>query len=138
MTVTAGATQKPNNTASSTKKFFDFMARSSAQLGRTLGQPDVGNVVQSTTNETGVAIDLTTEFGASAFQTDTIYRIVFRSIATVAAERPRPASICASKPPVECPISAGFLSKALMISVVWSATCFKLFLARTSGSARAP
>ena len=40
------------------------------------------------------------------------------SIATVAAERPRPASICASKPPVECPITAGFLSKALMISVV--------------------
>jgi hypothetical protein len=87
MTVTAGAVQKPNNTGSSQKKFFDFMARSSAQLGRTLGQPDAGNVVQSTTNETGVAIDLTTEFGASAFQTDTIYRIVFRSIATVAAKR---------------------------------------------------
>ena len=40
------------------------------------------------------------------------------SIATVAAERPRPATICASKPPVECPMIAGFLSKALMISVV--------------------
>ena len=40
------------------------------------------------------------------------------SIATVATERPRPATICASKPPVECPMTAGFLSKALMISVV--------------------
>jgi hypothetical protein len=40
------------------------------------------------------------------------------SIATVAAERPQPAIICASKPPVECPITAGFLSKALMTSAV--------------------
>src|SRR5205085_10915030 len=31
----------------------------------------------------------------------------------------------------------GFLSKALMTSVVWWATCFKVFLATTSGSARA-
>ena len=38
--------------------------------------------------------------------------------ATVAADRPRPASICASKPPVECPMTAGFLSRALMISAV--------------------
>src|SRR6516165_9995438 len=59
------------------------------------------------------------------------------SIATVAAARPRPASICASKPPVECPMIAGLLSRASMISVVWSATCFKVFPATTSGSARA-
>jgi len=31
----------------------------------------------------------------------------------------------------------GFSSSARMISVVWSATCFKVFLARTSGFARA-
>lgn len=87
MTITAGTSQRPNNSGSSLKKFFDFMARNGAQLGRTLGQPDVGNITQSTTNETGVALDLTTEFGASSFLTDTIYRIVFRSIATVAAKR---------------------------------------------------
>ena len=40
------------------------------------------------------------------------------SIATVAADSPRPASICASKPPVECPMTAGLWSRALMISVV--------------------
>ena len=40
------------------------------------------------------------------------------SIATVATERPRPASICAIRPPVECPTTAGFLSKAVMTSVV--------------------
>ena len=40
------------------------------------------------------------------------------SIATVAAERPRPASICASKPPVECPMITGFSSRAVMMSVV--------------------
>jgi hypothetical protein len=40
------------------------------------------------------------------------------SIATVTAERPRPASICASRPSVECPITAGFSSNALMTSVV--------------------
>jgi hypothetical protein len=59
------------------------------------------------------------------------------SIATVAADSPRPASICASKPPVECPITAGFVSRASMISVVCSAACSKVFLARTSGFARA-
>jgi hypothetical protein len=59
------------------------------------------------------------------------------SIATVAAERPRSAIMYASKPPVECPMTAGFLSRAAMTSAVWSATCFKVFLARTSGSARA-
>ncbi len=31
------------------------------------------------------------------------------SIATVAAERPRPARICASRPPKEWPMIAGFL-----------------------------
>jgi hypothetical protein len=55
----------------------------------------------------------------------------------VATETPRPASICASKPPVECPITAGLFTKALMISMVWSATCSSVFLAKTSGFARA-
>lgn len=30
----------------------------------------------------------------------------------------QPASICANKPPVECPITTGFFSKALTISEV--------------------
>ena len=59
-------------------------------------------------------------------------------MATVAAESPRPASIWANNPPVECPITAGFFSEAVPItSAVWSATCFSVFLARTSGFARA-
>lgn len=82
MTVTAGTVLAPNNSGLSQKRYFDFMARSAAQLGRTLGQPDCGNVTQTTAAETGVAIDLTTQFGASAFLADVIYRVLFRSIAT--------------------------------------------------------
>ena len=41
------------------------------------------------------------------------------------------------QPAGRVPITAGFLSKALMISVVWSATCFSVYLASTSGFVRA-
>jgi hypothetical protein len=40
------------------------------------------------------------------------------SIATVAADRPRSAIVCASSPPVEWPITAGFLSSAAITSAV--------------------
>src|SRR5215217_6952729 len=59
------------------------------------------------------------------------------SMATVAAESPRPASIWANNPPVECPITAGLFSSLPITSAVWSATCFSVFLASTSGFARA-
>jgi hypothetical protein len=59
------------------------------------------------------------------------------SIATVAAESPRPASIWANKPPVECPSTAGFRSSLPITSAVWSTTCFSVLLAKTSGFARA-
>ena len=38
------------------------------------------------------------------------------STATVAAESPLPATICASNPPNECPMTAGFLTSAPMTS----------------------
>src|SRR3954453_12674911 len=44
------------------------------------------------------------------------------SIATVAADRPRPARIWAMSPPVECPITAGLFSSAPITPAVWSAT----------------
>jgi hypothetical protein len=59
------------------------------------------------------------------------------SIATVAADRPRPARIWASNPPVEWPISAGLVVSFAITSAVWSATCPIVLLARTSGLARA-
>src|SRR5207342_1660829 len=59
------------------------------------------------------------------------------SMATVAAESPRPASIWANNPPVECPITAGFFSSLPITSAVWSATCFSVFLPKPSGFARA-
>ena len=40
------------------------------------------------------------------------------SIATVAADRPRPARIWASSPPVECPSTAGFLLSFPITSAV--------------------
>ena len=40
------------------------------------------------------------------------------SIATVAADKPRPAMIWASNPPVEWPITAGFLVNAAITSAV--------------------
>jgi hypothetical protein len=40
------------------------------------------------------------------------------SMATVAAESPRPASIWANNPPVKCPITAGFFSSAPITSAV--------------------
>src|SRR6185503_12569664 len=59
------------------------------------------------------------------------------SIATVAADRPRPAMIWASSPPVEWPITAGFLFSLPITSAVCSATCLRFFFAKTSGFARA-
>ena len=55
------------------------------------------------------------------------------SIATVAAERPRSAIIWPSRPPVECPITAGFFSSCPITSAVWSAICPSVFPANTSG-----
>ena len=45
--------------------------------------------------------------------------------------------ICASSPPVEWPITAGFLSSFPITSAVWSAICPRVFFAKTSGFARA-
>ena len=59
------------------------------------------------------------------------------SIATEAAERPRPATICVSRPPNECPITAGFFSSWRITSAKWSATCPTVLPAKTSGWALA-
>ena len=59
------------------------------------------------------------------------------SIATVAADSPRSAIIWASRPPVEWPITAGFFVSLPITSAVWSAICFRVFLASTSGFALA-
>jgi len=59
------------------------------------------------------------------------------SIATETAANPRPAIIWVSSPPVECPITAGFLSSFPITSAVWSAICLRVFLAKTSGLALA-
>src|SRR5262249_32199223 len=59
------------------------------------------------------------------------------SIATVTADRPRPASLSARRPPVEWPRIAGFLFRPWMTCVVCAATSSRLFLASASGSARA-
>ena len=45
--------------------------------------------------------------------------------------------IWASSPPVEWPITAGFLFSFPITSAVWSATCASVFFARTSGFALA-
>ena len=42
-----------------------------------------------------------------------------------------------SNPPVEWPITAGFLVSCPITSAVWSAICFSVFLANTSGFALA-
>ena len=57
------------------------------------------------------------------------------SIATDAAERPRPARICVSSPPKECPITAGFLSSSPITVAKWSATWPTVLWANTSGCA---
>src|SRR4051812_40073292 len=59
------------------------------------------------------------------------------SIATVAADNPRPAMICASSPPNECPTTAGFLFSFPITSPTWSATRPIFFPAKTSGWALA-
>lgn len=85
MTVTAGTTQKPGNAGLTIKKFFDFLAGSNNQRGKTFRQPDVSNVTTTTAVETGQAIDLTDE--GFVFITDHLYRITFRSIATTNNDR---------------------------------------------------
>ena len=50
---------------------------------------------------------------------------------------PRPASIWVSRPPKECPITAGLRSSLPITSAMWSATCPMLVPANTSGCARA-
>ena len=57
------------------------------------------------------------------------------SIATVAAASPRPAMICASRPPNEWPITTGFLSSRRTIPSTWSAIWPTLLCANTSGCA---
>src|SRR2546425_4290504 len=59
------------------------------------------------------------------------------SIATDAADNPRPAIIWASSPPKEWPITAGFLVSFPITSPTWSATWPTVFLAKTSGFALA-
>ncbi len=57
------------------------------------------------------------------------------SIGTVAADSPRPARICASRPPNEWPMMAGFFVSPRMISSKWSATWPTVLCANTSGFA---
>ena len=59
------------------------------------------------------------------------------SIATVAFDSPRPATICARRPPKEWPITAGFLLSLLTIALTWSATWPTPLPAKTSGCALA-
>ena len=59
------------------------------------------------------------------------------SIATEAAERPRPATIWVSSPPKEWPMTAGFLVSVPITSAKWSATCPTVLWAKTSGWALA-
>src|SRR6266851_3815217 len=59
------------------------------------------------------------------------------SIATDAAERPRPARIWVSRPPNECPITAGFLSSLPITSAKWSATWPMVLPAKASGCSAA-
>src|SRR2546421_3133807 len=57
------------------------------------------------------------------------------SMATEAAERPRPATICVRRPPNEWPITAGFLFRRWMTESIWSATWPTFLPAKTSGCA---
>ncbi len=58
-------------------------------------------------------------------------------IETVALARPRPARICASNPPKECPITTAGLSRIVITSAKWSATWPTVLPANTSGCALA-
>src|SRR5712691_2635635 len=57
------------------------------------------------------------------------------SIATVAKASPRPARICASRPPNEWPITAGFAFNPRTSWSKWSAICPTVLWANTSGCA---
>lgn len=80
MTVTAGTVEEPGNSGGLIKKFFDFLAGSNNQRGRTFGLPDYQNVTTTTAAETGQAIDLTD--AGQAFLADHLYKVRFRSLAT--------------------------------------------------------
>ena len=56
-------------------------------------------------------------------------------MATVADASPRPARICASRPPNEWPMMAGFVVSPRMIASKWSATWPTVLCAMTSGFA---
>ena len=58
-------------------------------------------------------------------------------MATETAASPRPAMIWVSRPPKECPMTAGFFSSRRMIASKWSATCPTVLRAKTSGWALA-
>jgi hypothetical protein len=59
------------------------------------------------------------------------------AIATVTADKPRSAINWETSPPVEWPMTAGFLSSLPITSAVWSAICPSVFFANTSGFALA-
>jgi hypothetical protein len=87
VTLAAGSVDKPGNTGLLVKKFFDFVAGNNNQRGKTMRLPDAQNVTTTTAAESGQAIDLTDEFGASAFLADHVYKITFRSVASTDNDR---------------------------------------------------
>lgn len=87
MTLTAGTVETPGLEGGLVKKFLDFLAGSNNQRAKTFGLPDAQNVTTTTAAESGTAMNLTTELGASTFLADHIYRIVFRSTASTDNDR---------------------------------------------------
>lgn len=87
MTLAAGTVEKPGFTGKVIQKFLDFLAGNNNQRAKVFRQPDCQNITTTTAAESGQAIDLTDELGASAFQADHIYKITFRSIASTDNDR---------------------------------------------------
>ena len=56
-------------------------------------------------------------------------------MATVADDSPRPATICASRPPNEWPITTGLRTSPWITAATWSATWPTVLFANTSGFA---
>lgn len=65
----------PGNSEKLVQKFYDFSAKNAARLAEAFDEPTVKSTTTTTTNDAGIALNLSTELGAAFFQSDSYYRI---------------------------------------------------------------
>jgi hypothetical protein len=78
VTLTAGTAVVPGQQGTLVTKFLNYAAKDQSAMAQVHGEPTVQNTATTTTNDAGIALNLTTALGAAFFQDDSYYRIQSR------------------------------------------------------------